>query len=833
MEDQDFWRISGIQRDVKLSARPKVHIRDFFSKALLDQNYKNGEFSLEVELINGSKKNIKNYKVAYEIRDNQFNTIRTGNQLVSTKKNNATKVNFTASIDNVKKWSAEEPNLYTLLISLINENNELIEATAINIGFRTSEIKDGQLLVNGQPILLKGVNRHEHDALYGHVVSEEMILKDIQLMKQFNINAVRTCHYPDDPRWYELCDIYGLYVYDEANIESHGYGYEPQSTLANKPEWEKAHIERVANMVQRDKNHPSIIVWSMGNEAGTGPTFLAAYKKTHQIDGTRPVQYECAEKQTDVKERHTDIIGDMYRGIESIKNDWVGTDPDRPFIWVEYAHAMGNSSGNFQEYWDLIESERQIQGGFIWDWVDQGLIACNENGEKYYAYGGHFEPKGVHHDNNFCLNGVVDSERNPHPGLFEVKKTYQNISFKASDISKGKIEVYNKYFFVDLSQYIIRWDLLEDGKVCKSGVVNNFTVEPQAKEILNIDFDDFKPSDNSEYFLNIYALNTHQTKMLPFGHIVASEQLPVFGAFKTKNNIALSDKLNTHETEKQVTIIGSDFEIVIDKTTSTIVSYIINNQQIIEAPLTPNFWRAPIDNDYGNNMPKRCKVWKNAPQNAVVGSFNIETISDTKIIVNTLLNLPTVKGTIQIAYSISGNGVIDVEYTLEAKEGDLPEIPRMGMRMKLPKKFDNLTYYGRGPIENYCDRKHASFIAQYSSKVADQFYNYTRPQENGYKTDTRWLKLTNQYGQGIEIKMHSKPISFSALHYSIENLDEGEEKVLRRTCDITEGDFVELNIDHFQMGLGGDNSWGAKPHAPYMYYADKQYRYSFSICPLR
>ena len=833
LEDQDFWRLSGIQRDVTLIARNKIHVRDFFVKALLDQNYANGIFSLDIEIQNLAKKNIKTYSAAYEILDSNNEKVDSSKKEVAIRKGKTAKLSFKATIDDVKKWSAEEPNLYKLLISLHNEKNELIEATAVNIGFRTTEIKGGQLLVNGQPIILKGVNRHEHDALYGHVISEESMLKDIQIMKQFNINAVRTCHYPNDPRWYELCDIYGLYLYDEANIESHDYGYNPENTLANKPEWEAAHVERVSNMVQRDKNHPSIIVWSMGNEAGAGPNFLAAYKKAHEIDGSRPVQYERAEKLTDVEERHTDIIGDMYRSIESVRDKWIGTDPNRPFIWVEYSHAMGNSNGNFQEYWDLVESERQVQGGFIWDWVDQGLVDYDENGKKYYAYGGHFEPKGVHHDGNFCLNGVVDSERNPHPGLYEVKKSYQYVGFKAIDISKGEVEVYNKNFFTDFSQYIIRWDLLENGKVCKSGTVNNLNIAPQSKQVITIEYSDIKTKEDAEYFLSIYALNANQTELVPFGHIMASEQFTVGGAFASKNNIAFNDQLKIQDNQNDLIIKGNDFEIVVNKSSAAIESYLLNNQQLIKAPLTPNFWRAPTDNDYGNKMPERCKVWKEAAQNAVVKSFNIETINNSKVTITALLNIPTISATLKLAYTISGNGVIDVDYNFEAKGENLPEIPRLGMRMKLPKEFDNLAYYGRGPVENYCDRKHASFVAQYNSKVADQFYNYTRPQENGYKTDTRWIKLTNQFGQGIEIVTLDQAIGFSALHYSIEELDEGEQKTLRRSSDIEEGDFVELNIDHFQMGLGGDTSWGAKPHKPYMYYANKTYSYSFRILPMR
>ncbi|WP_430812555.1 MULTISPECIES: glycoside hydrolase family 2 TIM barrel-domain containing protein [unclassified Carboxylicivirga] len=469
LEDQDFWRISGIQRDVYLFARPKMHIRDFSVKALLDESYTDGIFHLDVELLNKSKRLEKDYLLDYQIYNaNNALVYQGAPSKLAVKSGKVKKLTFSAEITGVKRWSAEEPNLYKLLIRLRDSKNDLVEATSINIGFRTAEVKEGQLLVNGQPILIKGVNRHEHDEFFGHVISEQSMEEDIKLMKQFNINAVRTAHYPNDPKWYELCDKYGIYVYDEANIESHGYGYDPDETLANKPEWKAAHIERCLNMVQRDKNHPSVIVWSLGNESGAGLNMLEAYNKVHQIDGSRPVHYERAEKQTNLTERQTDIIGVMYLPIENVKNDWLGTDNERPFIWAEYAHAMGNSTGNFKEYWDFVDSHEQLQGGFIWDWMDQG-IAAYKNGEKYWAYGGHFEPEGLHHDENFCLNGLVDPDRTPHPGLFEVKKVYQNIDFKIKDIALGMVTIKNRRFFKDLSDVLCSWELLKDGKLVNTG----------------------------------------------------------------------------------------------------------------------------------------------------------------------------------------------------------------------------------------------------------------------------------------------------------------------------------------------------------------------------
>ncbi|WP_321316491.1 glycoside hydrolase family 2 TIM barrel-domain containing protein [Labilibaculum sp.] len=714
----------------------------------------------------------------------------------------------------------------------MNKENAVVEATSIKIGFRTSEIKGGQLLVNGTPILLKGVNRHEHNPYFGHVVNRKNMLDDIRTMKKFNINAVRTCHYPNDPLWYELCDEYGIYLYDEANIESHGMGYEPKNTLANNPEWKSAHVERTSNMVERDKNHPSVIVWSMGNEAGTGPNFLACYKKINEIDGNRPVHYERAEKMTDVKERHTDIIGDMYRSIESVEKRWIGTDSERPFIWCEYSHAMGNSNGNFKEYWDLVRKNRQMQGGFIWDWMDQGIAKYTEKGERFWAYGGHFEPKWVYNDGNFCLNGVVDPDLTPHPALYEVKKVYQNIHFAAVNLSKGIIKVSNEQFFKNLNDYQIRWELLANGTVQKSGEFTPEGVAPQSEKEFTLDLGDLNLNEGTEYFINLFALQARKSELIPFGHVVASEQLAI-SKFKTpKNNLISSDLISIQENADKLSLAGKDFTASFSKKSGAVTSYKLNGYELIEDQLVPDFWRAPTDNDFGNQMPERCKIWKQAMNDASIQEFTSKQISKSEVSVHAKLQLPSIKGSIELTYTIYGDGKIDVDYSFEAKQQKLPEIPRIGLQFKLPQEFNNLTYYGRGPQENYIDRNTASFIGLYQSNAADQYFPYNRPQENGHKTDVRWLSLTNQSGLGVKIIASSEPIEFNALHYTTSDFDPGTEKLGRTTADVKEHKFVEVHIDHKMMGLGGDNSWGAKPHNPYLYYADKVYHYSFTIVPV-
>ena len=831
LEDQDFWRISGIQRDVLLFARPKTHIRDFFAKALLDENYQHGVFNLNIELQNKNTQTAKNYTINYQLIDDAGSVVLKGqSDKLSVKKDATINFGFEGKVENVKQWSAEAPNLYKLLITLNDSKNKLVEATSINVGFRTTEIKGGQLLVNGKPILLKGVNRHEHDEYYGHVISVESMIADIELMKQYNINAVRTCHYPNDAKWYELCDKYGIYVYDEANIESHGYGYEIDETLANKPEWKAAHLERVLNMVQRDKNHPSVIVWSMGNEAGTGINFLEAYKQAHKTDGTRPVHYERAERKTNITERHTDIIGNMYDPINKLKKIYIDKDTIRPFIWCEYSHAMGNSSGNFKEYWDFIDSHRQLQGGFIWDWMDQGLVAYKD-GKKYWAYGGHFEPEGVYHDKNFCFNGVINPDRTPHPGLYEVKKVYQNIDFNGKNLKDGQISIKNRRFFTSLTDVQFNWELLADGLMVRTGSFASENLAPQTEKTYNINIG--KLDNGMEYLLNIYAINIQPKPLVDFGHVYANEQFAISApqlsstySATTKNGVQLK------ETNELIQVIGNDFVISFSKENGALTSYVYNGLELISAPMLPEFWRAPTDNDFGTKMPKRSTVWKQADSVATLQTMSQTQVSGTEVKIGTELAIPTIEGTIKITYNINGNGSIAVNYSFVAGAEKLPEIPRIGMKVRLPKSLYNLQYYGRGPWENYIDRNSAAFVGLYQSDIEDQYFAYGRPQENGHKTNVRWLSLTNHMGMGLKITAVNEPIEFNALHMPTEELDPGVEKQLRTPLDVVEGDFVELHIDHKMMGVGGDDSWGAKPHKQYLYFADKEYKFQFVISPL-
>ncbi len=831
LEDQDFFRLSGIERDVYLYATPKIRIADFFAKAGLDAQYTNGTFNLDVKLKNASEKAEDNLNLLVSLYDAATGEkVLTESKKLNISKSGEANVGFSQVLNNVKQWSAEYPNLYNLTLQLQDSKGNLVVATGCNVGFRTSEIKNGQLLFNGKPILFKGVNRHETDPVTGHVISVESMKKDIELMKQFNFNAVRTSHYPNDPMWYKLCDKYGIYLYDEANIESHGYGYSPDKTLGNNPDYLQMHMERMTNMVERDKNHPSVIVWSLGNEAGTGTNFLAIYKWAKERDNSRPVQYERAEKDTKITERHTDIMGDMYAGLGHIDR-YLKTDPDRPFIWVEYAHAMGNSTGNFQDLWDYVESHPKHQGGFIWDWVDQGFYKTNSKGLKYFGYGGDFEPKGTYTDLNFCANGLVWPDRTIHPGIWEVKKVYQYIKIRPLNLENYRFEVKNMYDFTNLNEYKIRWEVMANGKSVQKGELPVLNVAPRNSAIVRLDEIKIVPQPETEYFIQFYAESVKATELVPAGHIVATEQykLPLFASALVVEQKA-SPKITVKTTPDNYVITGTGFTVNLSRKAGNLSGYNVKGSEMIKEGLQVNFWRAPTDNDFGYNMQNRFKVWKDAGKNRVVTSDSLVKISDSEIRVVFNFNLPDVESSYRSEYVVNGKGEVVVNNAFTPGTKEIPELPRVGMFLGLPADFDNLKYFGRGPFENYQDRNTAAFVGLYTNKVAEEFVPYVRPQENGNKTDVRWLTLTNSAGKGL--KFTGMPyLSVSALPYAIEDLDPGPKKLNIHPADLEKRDKVYLNLDLIQMGVGGDNSWGAMPYERYRIFP-KKYLYSFKITPV-
>ena len=841
LECQDFWRISGIERSVYLYAQPKIRIEDFEVKSVLDKTYKNGEFNLTIDLKNHSLKN-KNISVTYQVLDKK--TI-----LISETKNSSVKksesINFNANIPNIKIWSAEHPNLYNLQIETKDANGNTMEVSSTKIGFRSVEIKNGLLLVNGKRITLKGVNTQETDPETGHVMSEELLLKDIQLWKENNINAVRLSHYPRGKRFYELCDKYGLYVVDEANIESHGMYYGKYS-LAKKTSWEKAHIDRMVRMVERDKNHPSVIIWSMGNEAGNGVNFFKGYDTIKAIDITkRPVQYERPYKERDGNvfdmDSNTDIIVPQYPSPANFKE--VGkSKTDRPYIPSEYAHSMGNSTGNFQDYWDIIEQYDNLQGGFIWDWVDQSIWKTNEKGEKYYAYGGDYG-ENMPSDNSFLNNGIVFPDRTPQPALYEVKKAHEFINFKNKGINtyeELRVLVENLYDFTNLNQFHFTVQIKAEGQVLKEIHLKNISVETQTGKLIRIPLEGINFKSNTEYFVEISAKTNQQWGILPENFEVAHEQIPLASKFKkepTKNN--LKSNLTVEDSQESFQVFNDHLNLIFNKKEGRIVSYKFNKKELIKdrKGLKPNFWRAVTDNDFGSKMEKDNIGWKTASIQSEVIKFEHKKLDNGTINFEVTYNLPGVQTTCISNYTIFGNGVIKIKNTLNESnyKGD---IPRIGMRMQLPKEYENLSYFGRGPWENYQDRNAAAFVDVYTSKVKDQYVPYIRPQDNGYKTDTRWLALSNNNNEGLLIATGSENLlSFSALHMENEDFDTTEgidyenSNIRKHTIDIKEKNIVQLNIDLGQRGVAGDDSWKSKPQEKYQYKGTNKHTYSFYLVP--
>jgi beta-galactosidase len=827
LECQDFWRISGIERDVYLWAAPKVHVRDFFVIGDLDDAYRDGIFELAANVRNYGQSAASGWTLTAELLDGSGNPVLPQGSLaqaVTVGTDEEVELDFRQTVPSPAHWTAETPNLYTLLLTLADDGGEIVEVITSRVGFRTVEIKDGLLQLNGVPITVKGVNRHEHDPLTGHVVSDEMMLLDIKLMKQFNINAVRTSHYPNDPRWYELADEHGLYVIDEANIESHGRGYHPDTTFGNDPAWKAAHLERTIRMVERDKNHPSIIIWSLGNEAGNGVNFYATYDWIKERDKSRPVQYERA-----LLDRNTDIYVPMYAGFQHLV-DYAERHDDRPLIMCEYAHAMGNSVGNFVDYWEIIDRYANLQGGFIWDWVDQGLLTTNENGDTIFGYGGDFGPPGTPSDGNFLMNGVVLPDRRPNPSLHEVKKVYQYIRVEPSDLVRGLVEIHNRYDFRGLGDLTLAWTVIADGVPQQSGAVNEFDIAAGERQRMRLPIRRFEPVPGVEYHLNLAFTTTEATDLIPEGHEVAFEQFPLpIETPVTASSIESLPPLQVIDDETSITITGNDFSLALDKNEGVITSYVFRGNELILTGPRPNFWRAPTDNDFGGRWQKTLSIWRDAGERRTVRSVTVMQDGPNVVRIRARSRLEAGRASYSTLYTILGNGAVTVDNHFEPRDEGLPRMPRFGTQMTLPREFANVQWYGRGPHESYWDRKAGAPVGLYRGTVAEQFHPYVRPQENGNKTDVRWMALANDEGVGLLV-IGLPLLSMSALHYTTDDLDPGEEKAQRHAGELVERDLVNLNIDYKQMGVGGITSWGPTGLPRYsLYYGE--YQYSFTIRP--
>ena len=828
LEDQDYWRFAGIQRDVYVYARSATHVRDYEVVTDLDGEYKNADFHLFVELGKAGEGKIKGAEVEVSLLD------KAGKSIYNERKRwNAAdrELHFKKEVREPLLWSAEKPNLYRLLIAL-RVNGKPEQYISQYIGFRKSEIKHAQLLVNGKPVYIKGVNRHEHDPYNGHVVDEASMLRDIQLMKENNINSVRTSHYPNDPRWYELCDIYGMYVVDEANIESHGMGYKPDQCLANQPEWEKAFIDRTERMFERDKNHPCVIIWSLGNETGEGCNFAATYKWVHANDRSqRPVHSEDG-----IKGPYTDIFCPMYKKIDVLINHSLYL-PSKPLILCEYAHAMGNSEGNLQDYWDVIEKYPSLQGGHIWDWVDQGLYAKTPDGKFYWAYGGDLAPKGTPSSANFCMNGLIAADRTLKPHIHEVKKVYQYIHFEPVAFTTKQIKVTNWHDFIGLEDYKLHWTVETDGKAVQSGEMDFPTMTARSSAFITIPMN-LIPNDGKEYFLKLEAFTKKEAPLVPKGHQVAMEQWQLNPEGERLLNATwtareLVDKtINTERTPDAITLTGENFRIAFSTADGEMTELLYNGKNLIKEGLQPNFWRALTDNDVANNHLERCGIWKFAGKNAKLQSIDLKEDSNKKLATVTInYKLEAQESTLQTVYQVRPNGAVKVSMHFVPGNKSLPEMPRLGMRMILPAEYDVMTWLGRGPQENYADRKTGYPIGLYTATVWEQFHPYVRAQETGNKTDVRWVALRNKAGEGLLIT-GEEPLNVSAWNFPLEDIDYVAFNTERRHGgSIMKKDMVWLNIDHRHMGVGGDNTWEAQVHPEYTI-TPHEWKYSFTLAPL-
>lgn len=818
LEDQDFWRLSGIDRPVSIYAAPKVRVADFFVKASLDDKYKNGVLDLDVDIDNNTGKDVGTQlqvrlydgkKLLADVKKDV--TLKEGGNSITLDK---------SIIKDVKPWSAEAPNLYTLLVSL--KDGETISS---RIGFRNVDIASGQLRVNGRPIQIHGVNLHEHHPATGHVMDRETMIKDLELMKQNNINAIRTSHYPQLPEFYDLCDEYGFYVVDEANIEIHGMGVDPWDRYDKSkhpawlPEWRGAILDRQKSMVERDKNHPSVIIWSLGNESSNGDNFVAGYEWMKQRDPSRPVQYEQAGEAA-----NTDIVCPMYPSMEYMSEYAFRDSVARPFIMCEYAHAMGNSTGNFGEYFELINQSPHMQGGFIWDWVDQGLEAVDGNGNHYWAYGGDFNAGEYTHDENFCINGLVQPDRTPHPGLKTVKYHYQD--FDIVGIGFDNFRICNNTSFTDLSDYDIKYDIMYIGKTVHSGELKAACAPGECVD-LKIDVPD--RSYPGEMFAIVRLLAKKASPGIPAGHEVATHQWPVKDIGYPKAELDEEVAQYYSESDDRLTLANDEqerYRAVFDKKTGLLTEYSIDGTNMLAEPLRPNFWRAPTDNDWGEGMHIKSNAWRTAANNMKLIDFQFDPEA---VNVTAKYWLPEVHSKLTLTYTMDRSGSMFVDFDLDAGV-NAPELMRVGMEWPLDRKYGTLRWYGRGPEESYLDRCLATFVGLWEDTADNMLFPYVRPQESGNHTFVRRAYVADETGDRLDIQMWESPLNVSLLGVRPADLDPGLTKKQMHTADVVRNRTMNfLNIDLAQRGLGGDNSWGASPHSAYRLYPGTRYHYSFVV----
>lgn len=822
LEAQDMWRLSGITRDCYLYARPKLHFYDYETQSQLVNNYKDGTMRLRVQAWNQSEENKENSSIEARLLSPEGTTVWEEIQkLPKLKKTHGkTENQFTVYLKNVNAWTAETPNLYTLELILKDENGKIQEVIRKKTGFRTIEVNGALFTINGTPVKLKGVNRHDTSHKTGQVIGKEEMLEDIRLMKLLNINAVRTSHYPNDPYFYDLCDMYGLYVMDEANVENHGMHYQFDRTLANNTEWEKAHLMRITRMVQRDKNHPSIIIWSMGNESGNGWNFYQAYKAVKGIDPTRPIHYELAHH-----DWNTDIESRMYRNTDFLI-EYAENNPKKPFVMCEYAHAMGNSIGNLQEYWDVYEKYPSLLGGFIWDWRDQG-VEKTINGKTVFGYGGDWGDKNTPSDNNFLINGVIASDQSLHPHAYEVRKVYQYIRFAYAD---NKLTVTNNYSFQNLDNFIIQWKILKNGVEMQQGTIQPLDIAPQQSKTYPLKL---KTNTSAEYILQLVAVTKESSDLIAQKTELAFGEFPLT-QYKHTTSALAKNTIQTQDTEKTLTVSNQTFSAVIDKQTGMLTNHVVNGKLVFEKGPFANFWRPATDNDFGAGLQRKLNDLKDADQNGKIKNISFEKLSggQIKVTIIKLLVDDTVRYTQLLTFDELGNITVDNQY-LPLIKNDKKLTFKIGTHLILPTDFTTVEWYGRGQWESYNDRKTSALVGIYNGAIRSQYHPYARPQESGNKTDVRYAKITRDDGSGFRIESMDNMLNINVLPYAPEQLFPGLNKHQTHSGTLEFDSHIHLDVDLQQLGVGGNNSWGELPIEKYRLYLYQPYSYSYKIIIFR
>ncbi len=833
LEDQDGWSLSGIERDVYLFARPHIHIQDFAITADWDPQHQQGTLVASVDIA-GKRKLAENHSLQLTLSDGETVLYRADKPVADPGQS----VGFRRELPAIAPWSAEAPKLYNLSLVLQDGAGKVVEAVSQTVGFRRAEMRAGQFVVNGRAITLRGVNRVEHHPTRGRAVTRQIMEQDMRLMKENNINAVRTSHFPNDPYWYELADRYGLYILDEANIESHQYrdmgdakprelvttsdeAYRAKFQLGYQPEWIAAHLARVSRMVERDKNHPSVVLWSLGNEAGMGPAFEQATRWIRANDPSRPVTYG-GNGQGLEHYSYVDIYTPMYLPPDAMA-DYVKVPRDKPMIQLEYAHAMGNSMGALDAYWALIYAEPQLQGGFIWDWVDQTFLETDDRGRHYWGYGGDYNDG--RNDGNFLANGLIQSDRTPNPHLAQVKKVYQPIYFTGFDEQAGTLEIASHYDFVDTAHLRYEYVIQEDGVDIQSGTLALPVIKAGETRRVELSVPAFSKVPGREYHLMIRALQAQQENLAPEGHLIAWGQFPLASAGAMAAAAKVEGALQLKNQGGYTEISGNGFAMRFSRQSGVLTSLKVQGIEVIEEGPTGNFWRIPTDNDRGWGMYYKLAVWNDASVNRRLENFEVSQVGSSQVDVKTAFTLGDNLATFELNYTIQANGDTDIEARLVPQKV-LPIIPRVGLQLQMPAGFQALAWFGRGPGESYSDRKSGYPIGRYQGRVKDQLHDYSRPQETGNKTDVRWVSLTNEQGVGLKVKA-AEPFGFSAVpltQYALYDFD----RVPRHVSELDVDEVVTLRLDYLQMGVGGDDSWGAKPHGEFLI-PSRPYQFEFKL----